>query len=359
MKVAIVLGTRPQIIKSAPVYHALVAAGVGCQVVNTGQHYDYEMNREFFSELELPDPAADLNVGKGTPAAQVGEIIRLLGAHFEQERPDLAVVPGDTNSALAAGIACSKAGVASAHLESGCRSYEMEMAEEVNRRVLDHTSQVLLCPTRHCVQNVRAERVLAETVSFVGDTMRDSVLKYLPSVSKLDITEKYEVEKGSYVFMTLHRAEAVDVPQTLKSILDGMSGLGTRVVFSVHPRTKARMEEFGILPPKNVTLVGPLPYIDTLALAKGSEFVATDSGGLQKEAFWLGRPMLILRDRTEWVEIVKAGGAVVAGTKKDTIRAGLTKVRKIGTAPFKKASAIFGDGRAADKVAKVLLSARR
>ena len=168
---SIILGTRPQIIKSAPVYHAFVERGIDCDLVNTGQHYDYEKNRVFFKELDLPDPSVDLNVGAGTPSEQVSSIIGGLGARFAESRPDLAVAPGDTNSALAAGIACSKSGVPVAHLESGCRSNDFRMAEEVNRRVLDHLSQLLLCPTAACVRNVQSEKVPADAVTNVGDTM--------------------------------------------------------------------------------------------------------------------------------------------------------------------------------------------
>lgn len=215
MKVAVVLGTRPQIIKSAPVVEALATDGVQCEVVNTGQHYDYEMNRKFFSELHLPDPVADLKVGRGTPNDQVSQIIAGLGRIFAAGAPDLAIVPGDTNSALAAGIACSKSGVRTAHLESGCRSNDLRMAEEVNRRLLDHSSQVLFCPTESCVKNLKREHPLAEVVENVGDTMYDAMLRYKRLMGAVDVEGRYGVEQGKYAFMTLHRAEAVDDERVL------------------------------------------------------------------------------------------------------------------------------------------------
>jgi UDP-GlcNAc3NAcA epimerase len=351
MKVAIVVGTRPQIIKSAPVYDALVREGTPCEIINTGQHYDYEMNKEFFSELKLPDPAADLDVGKGSPSSQVGQIVSRLGDRFEENPPDLAVVPGDTNSALAGAIACSKSGVPAAHLESGCRSNDMRMAEEVNRRVVDHISDVLFCPTKDCLSNVKAEHVGADLVENVGDTMLDSVIKFEESFDRSDVAERNGLNPSGYAFMTLHRAENVDDARTLGNILAGVGSLGVQVGFSVHPRTRSRLSEFQLKVPPSIKLLDPIPYLDTLALVKNSSIVVTDSGGLQKEAFWLGRPSLITRDRTEWMEIVRAGGAVLVGSNARTIQDGMKKLLKAGRKPFEKSRQTFGGGRAAGREA--------
>ncbi len=353
MKVSIILGTRPQIIKSAPVYHSFVEAGVECDIVNTGQHYDYEMNKVFFKELDLPDPSTDLNVGAGTPNEQVSSIIGGLGTHFTTSKPDLAVVPGDTNSALAAGIACAKSGVPVAHLESGCRSNDFRMAEETNRRILDHMSQVLLCPTASCVKNVRSEKVLARTVSNVGDTMYDSLLKFMPSLEMIDAASKHGLE-GAYAFMTLHRAETVDDRETLTSTLEGVGSLGIPVAFSVHPRTRERMKSFGITPGANLKLLDPLPYVETLSIASRSKLVITDSGGLQKEAYWLGKPVLIARETTEWSEIVKAGAAFIVGATEAGIKNGYRKIGKVRPSSFRATVRIFGRGNASANVVKVV-----
>jgi UDP-N-acetylglucosamine 2-epimerase len=354
MKVSIILGTRPQIIKSAPVYLAFKEAGVECDVVNTGQHYDYEMNRRFFSELELPEPSADLNVGAGIPVEQVSAIIGGLGRHFAEARPDVALVPGDTNSALAAGVASSKAGVRVAHLEAGCRSGDLAMAEEVNRRVLDHMSQVLLCPTADCARNVRSERVLATSIANVGDTMYDSLLRFKPSLGRLDPASKVGLEEGMYAFMTLHRAETVDSRATLKAVLAAVQSLDFPVAFSVHPRTRERLRSFGISPGPNVKLLGPLPYVETLAFVYRSKFVITDSGGLQKEAYWLGKPSLIARNSTEWGEIVKAGAAFLVGTNPARFRRAFEQAARVEKKRFSRAGSIFGGGNASAKVAKVV-----
>ena len=354
MKVSIILGTRPQIIKSAPVYSAFLRRGAEVEIVNTGQHYDYEMNRQFFSELELPDPAADLNVGAGTPARQVSAIIGGLGELFEKAPPEIAIVPGDTNSALAAGIACEKSGVPVAHLESGCRSGDFRMAEEINRRLVDHMSQVLLCPTSGCVANVGREHVLADSVVNVGDTMYDSLLKLAPRARASYPATVLGLARGEYIFMTLHRAETVDDPAALRRVMDAAGNLPLPVMFSVHPRTAARLKEFGIPPRPNVKLMEPLPYLETLGMVSGSRLVITDSGGLQKEAFWLGKPSLIARETTEWGEIVRAGAAILVGTDPRRIEEGYVRAQKVDGARFRSARRIFGTGNASAKVVRAV-----
>lgn len=354
MKVSIILGTRPQIIKSAPVYERLSRKGVECDIINTGQHYDYEMNRQFFTELKLPDPSADLNVGQGTPGEQVSKIVAGLDRIFSASKPDLAVVPGDTNSALAAGVACSKSGVPIAHLEAGCRSGDYRMAEEINRRLLDHMSQVLLCPTSTCAENVRSERVLARAVANVGDTMYDALLRFVPTLEMLDAAAKHGLEDGAYAFMTLHRAETVDDPKALRRALAAVGTLGLPVAFSVHPRTKERMGSFGIEPGSGFRLLDPLPYLETLSLAGRSGLVITDSGGLQKEAYWLGRPVLVMRESTEWGEIVKAGAAFLVGTSRAKIRRGYAMSTKVRPESFRATRRIFGRGNASENAARVV-----
>lgn len=354
LKVVIVLGTRPQIIKSAPLAAALAKRGVECSIVNTGQHYDYEMNRAFFSELKIPEPELDLEVGAGSPNTQISKIIAGLDANIRDLSPDLVVVPGDTNSALAAGIACSKLRLPMAHLESGCRSNDFAMSEELNRIVLDHISDVLLCPTPGCVRNLRKEAVLAEVVENVGDTMYDSVKQCGGSVSRSDALRRFDLKRHHYAFMTLHRAENVDSADSLASIISAVSAFDMTVVFSVHPRTKARLAEFGIPIPRNLELVDPLPYFDALRLTKDSRIVVTDSGGLQKEAFWLRRPSIVTRDATEWGEIVRTGAAILVGTDSKRIAQGYAKLLDLKPDAFDRYPPIFGRGHAAEKAVSVI-----
>jgi len=312
------------------------------------------MNRQFFTELELPEPATDLSVGSGSPNMQVSAIISGLDEHFEKSRPDIAVVPGDTNSALAAGVACSKSRVPVAHLESGCRSGDYRMAEEVNRRLLDHLSQLLLCPTSSCVLNVRSEHVLAAGIYNVGDTMYDSLLKLLPRIRASEVASGYGLRRGEYAFMTLHRAETVDNPRALREVMDAVGMLPLPIAFSVHPRTRARIREFGLRSKPNIRLLEPLPYAQTLGLVKDSEFVITDSGGLQKEAFWLERPTLITRETTEWGEIVKAGAAFLVGTSPKRIREGYALIQRIDRRRFRLSKKVFGNGKASPKVVRAV-----
>ena len=354
MKVVIILGTRPQIIKSAPMITAFAEKDVECSVVNTGQHYDYEMNRAFFSELRLPEPELDLGVGAGTPSDQISRIIAGLGSHMVGVKPDLALVPGDTNSALAAGIACSKLGIPIAHLESGCRSNDLAMSEEVNRRVLDHISNVLLCPTQSCVRNLRSEHVLAKVVENVGDTMYDSIIHCLGSVRKSSATRRYKVKRGGFAFMTLHRAENVDKREPLASILSAVSSFEIPVLFSAHPRTRSKIQQFGIKIPSNLELIDPLPYFDALRLVKDSRFVITDSGGLQKEAFWLRKPSLITREVTEWSEIVSTGTAFLVGNKPKQIIQGYRRLLSLDDRAFEEVKPIFGNGASAEKAVLVV-----
>jgi UDP-N-acetylglucosamine 2-epimerase len=355
VRIAIILGTRPQIIKSAPVFKAFKKKEIDCSVINTGQHYDYEMNKRFYSELELPEPEVDLEIGPGTPNEQISRIIAGLERHFANSIYDIAIVPGDTNSALAAGIACSKRGIPIAHLEAGCRSFDPRMSEENNRRILDHLSQILLCPTPLCVKNAESEHVLAEVVEDVGDTMYDSLLQRTTLIERSDATRRHDLKRNSYAFMTLHRAETVDNRDALISILNAVGSFDLPVLFSVHPRTRARINQLHPRKHPNLKFIGPIPYLDALKLVKDSRFVVTDSGGLQKEAFWLKRPTLIARESTEWVEIVHAGTAFLVGAERKRIMDGYVRLRSVDEGAFDGGQAIFGDGDAAGRVASVVV----
>ena len=215
-------------------------------------------------------------------------------------------------------------------------------------------SQVLLCPTANCVENVRAEKVLARSVTNVGDTMYDSILKFIPSLETMDAASKYGFHDKGYGFMTLHRAETVDDRASLRAVLDGVQSLGVPVAFSAHPRTRDRMRSFGIVPGKNVTLLDPLPYVEALSLVNRSRFVITDSGGLQKEAYWLGKPVMITRNETEWGEIVEAGAAFLAGTAATRIRETYGKLGRVRDSSFRATKRIFGRGDASEKVVKAV-----
>lgn len=354
MKIVAILGTRPQIIKTAPVLKAFDRANLECTVVNTGQHYDYEMNEEFFAELHLPAPSLNLQIGPGSPNAQLSRIILGLEEHLHSQKPELALIPGDTNSALAAGIAFSKLGVPIAHLESGCRLFDIRLSEEINRRVLDHISSLLFCPTRTCLANVKAERVMADFKAFVGDTMFDSILQVRDMISSSAISQTLGLQLRSYVFMTLHRAENVDDARVLSSIIRGVGQLPLSVVFSIHPRTRKRIQESRIELPPNVNTIPPGSYIDTLRLVRDSAAVITDSGGLEKEAFFLGVPSLVAREGTPWPEIVEAGASIVVGSRGEGILRAYRSLPRASPKLSKTARSIFGDGHASEKVVELV-----
>jgi len=299
MLLQLVLGTRPQIIKSIPLIRiASVDKDIDLSIIHTGQHYDYEMTASLFEEFDLPKPDANLEVGSHPHIEQLALIMSRLNK--EMKDPDLILVPGDTNSALAAALVASKRGIPLAHIESGARSYDMKMKEEVNRRLIDHCSDLLFAPTVNCRMNLLDEKVRGDVFK-TGDTMLDMFYASRESVEKCTIVEDLSLEETGYHILTLHRPENVDDPQKLTLRLDEMRNMD-EVIFPVHPRTRKRLKDFDIEIPRNIKGIKPVNYIEMLKLVKHSKGVATDSGGLQKEAFWSGKLMATLRENTEWPE---------------------------------------------------------
>jgi len=300
MFILLVLGTRPQIIKSIPLIKiASRDTDINFSIIHTGQHYDYEMTASLFEEFKLPKPDANLEVGSHPHIEQLTRIMSRLNEELE-EAPDLILVPGDTNSALAAALVASKRGVPLAHMEAGARSYDMKMKEEVNRRLIDHCSDLLFAATVNCRTNLLNEKVRGDVFK-TGDTMLDMFYWAREDVEKCAIVEELGLEENGYHILTLHRSENVDDPHRLSLRLNEMKNVG-EVVFPVHPRTRRRLEEFNIEVPRNIRDIKPVNYVEMLKLVKHSKGVATDSGGLQKEAFWSGKLMAILRENTEWPE---------------------------------------------------------
>jgi len=358
----LVIGARPQIIKSAPIIHeASREAEMEFQIVHTGQHYDYEMSRIFFDELQLPDPAVNLGVGSGSHAWQTGKMIIGLEKTIKELKPNLVLVPGDTNSTLAGALAAVKLHVPVAHVEAGARSYDMKMAEEVNRRLTDHCSRLLFAPTRNCVENLRKEGVPNEYIHFSGDTMYDVLLYHLPKALRINVLDKFGLKSERYCVVTLHRPENVDNPETLRSIVEALAQFeDITLFFPVHPRAARMLRTTGLLglmkKAKHLKLVDPIGYQDMLQLVKEAKIVFTDSGGLQKEAFWLHTPCLTLRDRTEWIETVELGANVLVGSNRDLI---VQKAKECFAAEDLKARLQelpnpFGDGHASKKIVEIL-----
>ena len=312
-----VVGARPNFVKLAPVHRALVGYFTHV-VVHTGQHYDYRMSRVFFRNLNLPEPDYNLGVGSGRQGYQTGEMVKRLEDVLMSEEPDVVLVYGDTNSTLAGALAAVKLHIPVAHVESGLRSFDMRMPEEVNRVVTDHVSSYLLAPSTTAVHNLRREHCRG-AIRLTGDVMGEVLNESIGTAERESrILDKLGLISGAYVLATVHRAENTDDPSRLASIVEAITTAGNRIVFPVHPRTRKALGEHGLDRKLNscdqVIATEPLGYLDFINLEKHAEKILTDSGGVQREAYLLGVPCVTLRESTEWVETLKAGWNVLVGT---------------------------------------------
>jgi UDP-GlcNAc3NAcA epimerase len=354
MEVFLILGTRPQIIKSFPIIKECIKQGIRIKIIHTGQHYDYLLSEVFFKELKSPQPMVNLNVGSGSQVFQTAEIMLRLEKYLLSEKPSLVLVPGDTNSALAGAIASVKMGIPLAHLESGARSYDMKMAEEVNRRLIDHCSQTLFAPTDNCQKNLQNESVTGKVYQ-MGDTMYDAFESFKGKADASTIMNDLGLQRQDYAILTTHRAENVDDPEKLEKMLKGLEKLQITIVFPIHPRTKERLKENGIsLNGSNIRTIDPVGYIDMLALLRDAKMVITDSGGLQKEAFWSKTPCITIRDRTEWVETVNLGVNFITDVDSDKISQAVTQIQEnYETIKSKFNTNPYGDGKASAKIVSI------
>jgi UDP-GlcNAc3NAcA epimerase len=350
VKLISVVGARPQFIKLAPVSRALRQHHHTEIIVHTGQHYDDRMSATFFAELELPDPDYHLGIGSGPHGAQTGNMLAAIENVLLRERPDAVVVFGDTNSTLAGALAAAKLHIPVAHVEAGLRSFNREMPEEINRVLTDHASDWLFCPTETARQHLAHEGI-TRGVKVVGDVMFD-VLRHdqprLESEAERLLAE-LGVARGAYVLATIHRPVNTDDATALRQIARAFGALDLPVVFPVHPRTRKFMEQYGIAWEAHVRLTEPVGHLELLALAWAAQCVATDSGGVQKEAFLLGVPCVTLRDETEWPETLEGGWNVLVGNRTSAIIAAIRRSR-----PQSLAHNPFGQGDAAERIAQLL-----
>jgi UDP-GlcNAc3NAcA epimerase len=344
-----VVGARPQFVKAAPVSRAL-RRRLREVLVHTGQHYDHDMSASFFEQLGIPEPDRHLGIGSGTHGAMTGRMMEALEAVMVEVRPDLVLVYGDTNSTLAGALAAAKLHIPVAHVEAGLRSFDMDMPEEVNRRLTDHVSSLLLCPTTAAVANLRREG-LTRGVSRVGDVMMDAILENLARARR---SAKPEVVMPPRTFFlaTLHRQENVDDDRRLRDILDSLGRLPLPTLLPLHPRTRKRVEALGLSASGGLRFLRPAPYLEMLLLTSDARAVLTDSGGLQKEAFILGTPCITMRETTEWVETLKAGANRLVGANPSKIRAAVRALP--ARVPANRARALYGGGRAAERIAAVV-----
>jgi len=344
VRIVSIVGARPQFIKAAAVSRKLRQRHEEF-LVHTGQHYDYAMSGIFFDGLQLPQPDANLGVGSGSHASQTGAMLRAVEEVLLAQHPDFVLIYGDTNSTLAGALAASKLSIPVAHVEAGLRSFNRRMPEEINRLVADRLSDLLLCPSETAVSNLAAEGIW-RSVHLVGDVMLD-VLNWAKRHAESNgsaIIDRLGLHRQAYLLATVHRSENTDDSARLSGILSAFNKVDEPVVFPVHPRARKIMTEIGFRPEPHVHLIEPVGYLEMVALVSAARLVLTDSGGLQKEAYWMGVPCLTLRNETEWVETVEAGWNILVGSDSARIAGNVQSFSPPDSHP-----ALYGDGAAADK----------
>jgi len=350
MKVLTVVGARPQFIKAAPVSRAL-REGHTEILVHTGQHYDEAMSDVFFAELNIPQPNENLGVGSGTHGQQTAAMLAALEAQMMQHQPDWVLLYGDTNSTLAGALAAAKLNLRVAHVESGLRSYNRSMPEEINRVLTDHVSALLFCPTDAAVENLKQEGITAG-VHHVGDVMVDALLDGRGRITeRVTALQDEGITPGKFWLATIHRPANTDDVNALRGIVEGFAALDHAIVLPVHPRLKAALERENLSLPDNVIARQPASYLTMVALLDGAEIVITDSGGLQKEAYIMERPCVTVRPETEWVETVQAGWNRLAEPTPSALQAAVSAAR---TNVPQNHPDFYGDGRASHQIVALL-----
>ncbi|OGZ34037.1 MAG: UDP-N-acetylglucosamine 2-epimerase [Candidatus Portnoybacteria bacterium RBG_19FT_COMBO_36_7] len=351
MKIALILGTRPEIIKMSPLIRELDKRNLDYFILHTGQHYDYEMDREFFEELDLPEPKYNLSVGRNEYRKQIGLMVQEISKILIKEKPDIAFVQGDTNSVLAGALAANKTGIKIAHHEAGLRSHDLSMLEETNRIITDHISDYLFAPTKNAVKNLKEEGLGKEKIFLTGNTIVDAIYQNIQLASKKnDILKKLYLKKGNYILVTAHRAENVDIRERLEGVLEGIALVGQYLkmpaIYPLHPRTSNNIKKFKLKIKPEIKIIEPLGYLEFLQLEANSKLIITDSGGLQEEASILKVPCVTVRDNTERPETIEAGINILAGAKPKKI----LKSAKLILKKQKNWPNLFGDGHAAEKI---------
>ena len=386
MKISTILGTRPEMIKMSPIIRELENHGSDYFIIHTGQHYSYNLDKIFFEELELPEPKYNLDVGSGSHAEETGKMLIGIEKVLKEEKPDIVLVEGDTNTVLAGALAASKLHIRVGHVEAGLRSYDRTMPEEINRVLADHVSDYLFAPTEKAKKNLLTEGVDKNKIFVTGNTIVDAVYQNLEIARRrVDILKKLNLSPREYFLVTAHRQENVDYKERLKGILEGLeliyNELNPPIIYPIHPRTKKRIKDFGLEVPNGTRLneepcgkpqginshitntaaatlwqatgnpqVEPLGFLEFLQLEANAKLILTDSGGVQEETCILGVPCVTLRDNTERPETLEGGSNVLSGANQNRILEGAEKMinrERNWTNPF-------GDGKAGSKIIKIL-----
>jgi UDP-N-acetylglucosamine 2-epimerase (non-hydrolysing) len=355
LSIAIVLGTRPEIIKMSPVIRECEHKNLDYFILHTGQHYSYEMDRVFFEQLELPEARYNLDVGSGNHGEQTGKIMSGIEKVLMEEKPDAVLVQGDTNTVLAGALAASKLHIRVGHVEAGLRSYDRRMPEETNRVLADHCSDYLFSPTKKAKDILLGEGIPEDMIYVTGNTIVDAVRQNVKiAAERASILNELDIEPGNYLLTTAHRQENVDDRVRLTGILTGLESLAKEfdmpVIFPIHPRSRKRIQEFGISTNGSITLIDPVDFLSFLQLEKNAGLILTDSGGVQEESCILGVPCVTLRDNTERPETMEVGANVLAGTKPERImdcaRSMMDRDRDWDNP--------FGDGTAGERIRRIM-----
>jgi len=360
MKVCVVFGTRPEIIKVAPIISELKKRGIDFSVVNAGQHYDFLLMQKVLDDLNLLKIDHTLNIGSGTHAQQKASALILLENIITSNNFDIVLAEGDTNTVLATALAAIKQGVPFGHIEAGLRSFDRTMPEEINRVLTDHSSEVLFAPTEISALNLKNENIDSEKIFVVGNTIVDS-LKRINKKNSTEILDKLKIEKENYAVLTIHRPENVDKEENLKKIIKFLENTKYKIVFPIHPRTKDKLIKFGlwnkIQKKSNLIITEPFGYVDFISLMKYAKVILTDSGGIQEEACLLKVPCLTLRYNTERPETVMVGGNVLVGLDTKKIINYINNIfeRKNFRESIKPNKNPFGKGNTAEKIVDIIL----
>jgi UDP-GlcNAc3NAcA epimerase len=348
MKILSIVGARPQFIKAAPMSR-LLRRKHRAVLLHTGQHYDYRMSQVFFDDLGIPLPDINLGIGSASHGRQTGEMLVGIEAVLLEAQPDWVLVYGDTNSTLAGALAAVKLHIPVAHVEAGLRSFNRRMPEEINRVITDRIADLLFCPTQTAVDNLVAEGILTG-VHNVGDVMYDAVLYNAGrAAARSQILEELGVQPGAYLIATIHRPRNADNPDRLRTIFEAFEIVREPIVFLAHPRIRKAIREQAQQIPPNVCLTEPAGYLDMLRLEQQAKAILTDSGGIQKEAYFFGVPCITLREETEWVETVQTGWNRLVGADRDRIVVAVRNLPVLTERP-----PVFGDGHAAERIVALL-----
>ena len=353
--IAIILGTRPEIIKMSPIIQECEKQSLDYFILHTGQHYSYNLDRIFFEDLELPAPKYNLDVGSGTHAEETGEMLIGIEKVLLKEKPDIVLVEGDTNTVLAGALAAAKLNIKIGHVEAGLRSHDRSMPEEINRILADHVSDYLFAPTEKAKGNLLREGIEEDKIFVTGNTIVDAIYQNLGIAKrKVNILDKLNLSSGEYFLITLHRQENVDINERLKGILDSLELVYRKfslpMIYPIHPRTKKRIREFGLEVPEGTELIEPPGFLEFLQLEANARLVLTDSGGVQEETCILKIPCVTLRDNTERPETIEVGSNVLAGVNQNKI----LECVKIMVSKERDWKNPFGDGKAGKRIIKIL-----